>query len=389
MIAEQDGPFTIYAPGKRVCFWGAPAYVHEGASALTKFQDTGRNTGNLFIGSGLFSNTVATHKSFFPGIEAIRPENLHEQYDVIFIAASNFINPNLDLGIWFDYFSRTKLPMFCFGMGSQILPDEDLRLIPGTENFLRLLSDRSTSIGVRGAFTAEQLASMGIFNTEIVGCPSLLGVDPTVLTRLRNRRPNLDKIGINFSNNVRSYALDTSSLRDTENSLFQATASLKSYYILQNEEPELNMLLAAEQMDELKFEQYLLRVCEIFGTSPHMPGVRDILTHRVRVFFEVAQWVSSMETMTASVGSRFHGNIAAVIAGTPALFLAHDMRLTELCEFFHLPCLSMDRPYLGSEILERLLDVRYDEFSRHFKAVRTIWKLFVHRNGLSTDPLAE
>jgi hypothetical protein len=90
-------------------------------------------------------------------------------------------------------------------------------LKPGTERLLHLLSERGGSIGVRGAFTAETLWRMGIRNTSIVGCPSLLGLRQSALERLAGATPALDKVALNLSNNVRRHALHPEAMRASEN----------------------------------------------------------------------------------------------------------------------------------------------------------------------------
>lgn len=150
-------PLRISVPDRRICFWGAPARVTVEGEYPAKLQATGANTGNLFIGHGLFHNTDCAEKRYFPGMAVIPAEQLHEHFDTVFIPASNFVNTSSDLEPWYDYFARSKVSLFCFGLGSQLLRGQAVALKPGTESFLRLLSERSGSIGVRGTFTAEVL----------------------------------------------------------------------------------------------------------------------------------------------------------------------------------------------------------------------------------------
>jgi polysaccharide pyruvyl transferase WcaK-like protein len=92
--------------------------------------------------------------------------------------------------------------------------------------------------------------------------------------------------------------------------------------------------------------------------------------------------------MTASIGSRFHGNIAAILAGTPALILAHDMRTKELCELFSLPHLIIDRHYAPDDLLDRLINVDYSTFLQRIMHMQSEWRLFLYRNGLGCGAVA-
>jgi hypothetical protein len=387
---QDDAPpfFTISAPGKRICFWGAPAHAAPPGTLGQRLEATGANTGNMMIGHGLFHGLNAAHKQYHPGFGTIPPERLHETFDAIFIPASNFVAASVDLTGQADYFARTKLPLICFGLGSQILPGERRALKPGTERFLRLVSERSGSIGVRGTFTAEILWELGIRNVSVVGCPSLLSIRPATVDRLAARRPTLDKVALGFSNNVRQHALAPGAMRAGENALLQRMLGENAFYVLQNEAAELDLLAAMERGDSTGASAAVDRIARLFEVAPGRADVRRFLETRIRVFFSVEEWLSSTRTMTAAIGTRFHGNIAALLSGTPALFLVHDMRTLELCELLRAPHLVLDRHYSGEEIVERLLSADYGAFRDQFRRLLMEWRLFLARNGLTVEPIA-
>ena len=377
-------PLRISAPGQRVCFWGAPVEAaRKAASYEEQLTASGGNTGNMFIGSGLYNNFECAEKCYHPGFHKIPSSEFDNYYDLLAIPASNFVNNQTDLEDHFNYFSRTKVRMFCFGLGSQLLPEQEVLLKPGTERFLRLVSERSGSIGVRGAFTAEVLWNLGIRNLSIVGCPSLLSLGASQLERLARERPTLTKFCVNFSNNVRLHSMGAAAMKSSENDLFRRCISENSYYILQNEVPEISFLEAILAGQNDRAEACLDRICASFAVSSDKEDVRKYLAQRLRIFFNIPDWTACTSTMSASIGSRFHGNIAALMSGVPALFLVHDMRTRELCEFFHLPHVMLDRPYKAESLIERMLSVDYEDFMRYFAAIRTEWILFLNRNGLS------
>lgn len=381
--------FRISAPGKRICFWGAPAHVPAFGSLSEGLELTGANTGNLFIGNGLFHGVDCAHKAFHPGFGAIPAERLHEHFDMIFVPASNFVGNGVDLTAHADYFARTRLPIFCFGLGSQLRPGEAPALKPGTERLLHLLSERGGSIGVRGAFTAEVLWEMGIRNTSIVGCPSLLGLQAPALDRLATARPALDKVALNLSNNVRRHALHPDAMRSAENALFQRLLGENAFYILQNERPEMDLLAAMAAMQPAKVADAVQRIADIFEISGSRDDLKAFLERRVRIFFGVEDWVGCMATMSLAIGSRFHGNVAALLAGTPSFCLVHDMRTLELCEVLRLPHVVLDRRISAEELLERALDADFTPFLANRPRLMTEWRLFLARNGLEPSMAAQ
>jgi len=57
---------------------------------------------------------------------------------------------------------------------------------------------------------------------------------------------------------------------------------------------------------------------------------------RLRFFCNVPKWMEFLNDSDLTFGSRLHGNIAAVLAGTPALLVTKDSRTRELAEYHHL-----------------------------------------------------
>ena len=56
-----------------------------------------------------------------------------------------------------------------------------------------------------------------------------------------------------------------------------------------------------------------------------------------RFFVDPKPWIDYLSTVDFAFGDRIHGNIAAILAGTPALLLAHDSRTLELARYHSIP----------------------------------------------------
>jgi hypothetical protein len=60
-------------------------------------------------------------------------------------------------------------------------------------------------------------------------------------------------------------------------------------------------------------------------------------------FANAHAWIQFMSRQQLSVGCRIHGNIAAVLAGTPALVFTIDTRTEELCRYHNIPFIPASR----------------------------------------------
>ena len=321
----------------RILFMGAPWQVpaHRERTLLECFQSTGHNTGNMLIGNGLHSQLRYDHLE--SGRYSMPPGQINENYDLVVIAAANFLFPGFDLGPLADFLEKTTLPLFMVGLGAQLPSSQaDLKNIPeGTWRLVRMVSERSKSIGVRGYFTAEQLDRSGIRNIRPVGCPSLYTRHDSS-TRLRRADPANLRVVVNGSRNVVAHSSDKASAMRVEKQLQQVAMAGGMPYVLQNENPEMFIAKGEDLTTHLPF---IKTIATFFGTDPD--SLIAYYQRHGKMFFSIQEWFDFVKDFDLSVGTRFHGNVAALLNGVPAVVLTHDSRTKELCEFAAIPHASV------------------------------------------------
>jgi hypothetical protein len=315
LIRSRKSPFYAAAP---------PEYVHRDLM--------GTNIGNL-----LFSDSA--HKLLStPRTEVISngmrtdpsPEGaaqINEAYDVFVVPLANAFRPSFQASL--DRLStlieQLTIPVVVLGVGAQAGADyntEDLRpLEASVRRFVTAVLNRSASIGVRGELTASYLNSLGYRDLDIIGCPSMfLHGDTFPDIRLPEPFSTSSRIAINLSP-------DAIPVGDIAGLAAQAQARF----------PHL-MYFAQNMMDaELLF--WGDTSVEAGREHPFPSQISHPLFQRnqVTVPLDSKTWIEELAAYDFAYGTRIHGNIAALLAGTPAVVLAHDSRTLELCRYFDLP----------------------------------------------------
>ena len=89
-----------------------------------------------------------------------------------------------------------------------------------------------------------------------------------------------------------------------------------------------------------------------------------------------------MATQHFAYGTRFHGNVAALLGGTPAHLLAHDSRTLELAEYHRMPYTMM--PSFDADVSAAELYAATDmsEFNAELPRGFDRFTAFLDRNGL-------
>jgi hypothetical protein len=313
---------------------GAPFRVlsHENRPLSECFQSTGWNTGNLLIGNGLLSHLryddLQTYRY------AMKPEWIEENFDQVVIGAANFLFPGFDLSPLANIIEKIKLPVFMVGLGAQLPSSEsELDNIPeGTWRLVRLVSERSHSIGVRGYFTAEQLTKVGIPNARPTGCPSLYTRHDSTARLRRVADTSALRATVNGSRNVVGHSSDEASATRVERQLLQVAMANNYPYVLQNEQPEMQVAWGDDLAEHMPA---LASIAKFFGVD--VEALVSYYRRSGKVFFSIEQWFDWIRDFDFSLGTRFHGNVAALLNGVPAVVITHDSRTKELCEFAAIP----------------------------------------------------
>lgn len=370
---------------KRVCFWGAASKLPRTARTIKEcMRECGENTGNLFIGNGFESATQAPKKEYWD-FYGKNPQEFDDKFDVLFVPASNFIFEYTDLTDQYNFFSKTKAQIFMFGLGSQLREIKPVKLTEGTEKFIRLVAERSHTIGVRGEITADVMEKLGISNVRVTGCPSLLDLPE----KFSAPPANIDDAVVagNFTNNAREHAFSDQALTQLESELFRELMRRRGYYILQNERHEialLKSLIHSESLDEQDY-WHLNRVKELFLLNEEYSELIDYLRWRSKIFFSVHEWVRFMRTVDFSFGTRFHGNVAAVLAGKPTFMFCHDYRTLELARFYRLPHRLVDPAKKTPTLQELCAESDMSHLQAAVPELLSIWQMFVSENGFTSN----
>ncbi len=252
---------------------------------------------------------------------------INEKYDVFVVPLANAFRPSFEpqLKRLTRLITQLRIPVVVLGVGAQsgldYNPDRLKPMERSVRDFVSAVLDRSASIGVRGEFTEKYLKDMGFKDVEVIGCPSLFmyGKDLAVHKRLPELTGD-SRIAVNGSHSaVQSQGLDKIIMR--------AHARYPNLrFIGQN-------LTDARQLHWREVAGPNGLVTEM-PTHPEHPMYRE---DKARVYIDPVTWIDDLRDFDYSFGSRIHGNIAALLAGTPATVLCSDSRTLELCRYFDIP----------------------------------------------------
>jgi hypothetical protein len=260
-------------------------------------------------------------------------ERINEEYDAFVVPLANAFRPSFEqpLRRMTRLISKLRIPVVVVGVGAQTgLGYDSSRLKPiesAVREFVSAVLDHSASIGVRGEFTEKYLKDMGFRDVEVIGCPSMFMYGKDLRVEKRAAALTADsRISLNGSHAaVRSQGLDQV-IRRT----YERYPNIR--FVGQN-------LSDARQLHWRDLTDPNAKVTAI-PTHPDHPMYAE---DKVRVYIDPVVWIDDLREFDFSFGSRIHGNIAALLAGTPATVLTGDSRTLELCRYFEIPHVRIDQ----------------------------------------------
>lgn len=297
---------------------------------LTDFRKrVGKNSGNLIFASSAQRSVMvdgvdveARGLSYLVAhVERMNDEGRH-----VVIPLANAFRPGFRRNLirLTDAIERLTVPVTILGVGGQFdLHGESIAsagVDEAAQRFLRAVLERGPSIGVRGERTAAYLARLGFTEVEVIGCPSMFLRGPDL--RIRSAAPAFDDQTRVTVNLVPQVPIPTGWIDDV------IDRHPRTEFVGQ-ELIDLDAMLGGPPVKAV--------------SSDYPSSVRHRLIAESRAVFHqhAPTWIDSMRQRDFTLGHRIHGNIASLLAGTPAHVIVHDSRTAELCEYFEIPHTSV------------------------------------------------
>ena len=264
-------------------------------------------------------------------------DRIAENFDVVVISLANFIRPNHDISALGRALVALdgRVPFIVLGAGVQGR-NPSSKIAPGTVDTMGIINERAAVFGVRGRETRAWLHKNGFTRAEVLGCPSLyvypqsiMGLDAT------NARRKGDAASVLTAGHL-SIREDAVVKRGI--TLAQAFEGIDASYVMQDEFLHYGDLKKMpgvyndgnSEIDPKIMNEWLSRIAGL-----------PINFRRYYYFNESGSWRHGALRHDVFIGDRFHGGIAALQAGLPAIFLKEDNRVGELTGLFDLPALSI------------------------------------------------
>lgn len=224
------------------------------------------------------------------------------------------------------------------------------------KEFLKTVLEKSPMIGVRGEITAEYLKKFG-FSEEndftVIGCPSMY-IFGKHISRRNLYLDEYSRVSINFNPNIPEI---------NENLLGVAKKFKQWFYVAQNIE-EIKCLWLGLSKPNLRKQYYITNITDELYTKNHVRG-----------FVSAGDWIRYMNMIDLSIGGKLHGNIAAVLGGTPAIFIPSDARMQELVSYHAFPAIAAKNWRKVNNIEQLVEKMDFDKYlSIHIENFEHYWK---------------
>lgn len=335
----------------------------------------GRNSGNLIFAAAAHKllsasdvNVVANGYSFDPRTA----DRVNDEYDYVVLPFANAFRASYEpqLKQISAFIEKLDIPVIMLSGGAQSTTDGSFsnlkKIEPTVKRFVGSVLDRSTNITVRGEQTADYIRSLGFRDVDVIGCPSM-----TMNGRNHRVENPESKDNYKIAYNVQTSKDIIGGLVEEIERDFDAT------YVPQDLATLEMMLWGKDEYPQERDPRLPLRM-----------NHEQFQRNRARFMVDAYTWIDFMGGVDLSIGPRIHGNIAAILAGKPAVVISHDSRTEELADYHRIPRFTpqeLDGNWGVADAIERM---DFQEFNagqpqRFDKVIG-----FLHKNGLRTifDP---
>lgn len=323
---------------------GIPAPIETTLGGLKDNHNLTSNRGNLIHAeapsktikarpnASAFGNIPSLHQAFPLKVGEVLARN----FDLIVYSTANFITGNKEMVPFANALRAVAghVPFIVLGAGMQGNPDLE-NVHSSVREILSIFNEKALLFGVRGAETERWLHENGFTKARALGCPSMY-VYPQAINSVE--APSASRIRGGASYLTAGYP----TVRGGHNfqrgvSLAQAFRNAKASYVFQDE-----FFQYGEITKQKGIYNPALSTCDRTALNELLSKNtgKSVNFSNYYYFSETSAWRQVAAAHDVYCGDRFHGGIASLHAGKPALFMAHDNRVREMCDFFGLPWMT-------------------------------------------------
>jgi hypothetical protein len=357
---------------KSIVILGTPGFVRDPKrfDDETLLQVLGANSGNLMF------QFAATRIIDAPQVHVSRAEVPHANVSVfreakaLVFPAANHLRLGADWTGLASYLENAKVPLIVLGLGAQspVIGGElaTVAAITSDRQVQRLASvfrERAVFVSVRGEFSRTVCEQLGIHDTHVIGCPSALinpdpGLGRSIDARIAALRDN--ESGWHFAATAAApfEIVEDPAKLALERTLFRWLVEANGLYVQQSG--------GVSAMNATNGCWYKLpedqRQAIAGAIAPEMDFVDFwlFMARAGRFYLGVPEWQEGIASLDFVIGTRLHGNMAAIAAGMPGIIVAHDSRTGELADTMCLPGVSMDDVLSARSIRDVVDRVTFD-----------------------------
>lgn len=234
------------------------------------------------------------------------------------------------------------------------------------KRLLEMLAER-IELGVRTEYDAFFLNDSGIKNVRIIGCPSLYyHMDRDF--RINDVSDEIKSVNFNFSSDFRNLGI---SQREAVDVHWKLLLWMKWQY----ERLSANVHLTMQK-------QPFAEISDMHDVLLSYKEIHPFYKDCGRYFYSAKDWIDCLKNDDFSMGSRFHGNVAAILAGVPTLMVNVDKRMEGMNSFYKIPSISIEDFDLEKPLEYYRDKADYTDFNKIYKKRLANFIDYCNRNGV-------
>ncbi len=359
-------------------------YVRAGMSPFESFpaekilneNSIGTNVGNFLYLFGTLRNLVQEDTIVTPSYYKLNHtkeeiDRINQECDCFLIPLADAFRPDFrgEMRALTRLVEQLTIPCVVTGVGLcapyDASPDQSYPFDEDAKAFVKAVLNKSAKIGVRGEITSAYLSHLGFregIDHTPIGCPSLYMNGPKLQIREANITPD----------SFVCYNTTFTTPDNVHEFVHRSLAQFHDTHFVPQVRNELKLLYTGAP--------YICNANPLYPTKITDEAYRG---NQSRFFLNVPTWIEYMKGADFCFGTRLHGNVAAMLAGTPSILLAKDARVRELAEYHDMTRFPVEQIDEKTDIWDLIAKADFHQAEKCQYANYTHFIDFLEENHLS------